>query len=124
MHRTSRRGWLLRLAARRQKVGFGTPSSKRRTGNQTEARRLRAANAGPSTGRDITSTGPHAAELAFDFRGCRTVVAEPKKPLAPSAHQHPETNFPFGTAHPRSRSIFFPILEDSTPLLFLSRCFV
>ena len=50
MRRTSRGGWLSRLAAKRQKVGLGTPSSNRKTENQTKARRLRHANAGPNTG--------------------------------------------------------------------------
>ena len=50
MRRTSRGGWLSRLAAKRQKVGFGTPSSNRNTENQVKARRLRHANASPSTG--------------------------------------------------------------------------
>ena len=45
------RGWLSRLAAKRpQKLDFCTWSPKRRTGNQTKARRLRPANADPSTG--------------------------------------------------------------------------
>ena len=51
MRRTSRGGWLSRLlAAKRQKVGLGTPSSNCKTENQTKARRLRHANAGPNTG--------------------------------------------------------------------------
>ena len=33
-----------------KKVGFGTPSLNRKTENQVKARRLRHANAGPSTG--------------------------------------------------------------------------
>ena len=41
-----------------------------RTGNQTKARQLRPVNAGPSTGPESPSTGPHAAELLFYFRGC------------------------------------------------------
>ena len=44
MRRTSRGGCLSRssTAKRRKKVGFGTPSSKRTTENQTKARRLRS----------------------------------------------------------------------------------
>ena len=54
MRRTSREGWLSRLAAKRQKSWVGHPelaqSSNRKTENQTKARRLRHVNAGPNTG--------------------------------------------------------------------------
>ena len=53
MRLTSRGGWLAGCRSWRQnakKVGFGTPSSNRKTENQVKARRLRHSNAGPSTG--------------------------------------------------------------------------
>ena len=52
-------------------LAFGTWSPKRRTGNQTKARRLRPEKCRSKHGAEKNSTGPHAAELAFYFRGCR-----------------------------------------------------
>ena len=48
---------------------------------EPETRQKRAGNALKTSvrarGRDITSTGPHAAELAFYFLGCRTKAGRP-----------------------------------------------
>ena len=64
MRRTSRGGWLSRLAAKRPKQSWvwRPESSNRKTENQAKARRLRHANAGLSTGPNMPDTAPHAAE--------------------------------------------------------------
>ena len=50
MRRASRGGWLSRLAAKRQKSWVWHPEFEPKTENQVKARRLRHANARPSTG--------------------------------------------------------------------------
>ena len=73
MRRTARaagwRAWRL-AATRTQKVGFGTPSSRRKP--KTRQKRAGCALQMPVRTRDPEShsTGPHVGELGFYFRGC------------------------------------------------------
>lgn len=74
MRRTSRGGWLSRLAAKRQKKWVWLPEfdpQNRKPGKSAVQRAGYAMRIpGRARGPDMPDTAPHAAELAFYFRWC------------------------------------------------------
>ena len=85
MRRTARAAGWRAWRQHAQKNGFGTSSSWRKNENQTKARRLCPANTGPNTGPESLSTGPHAGELGFYFRGCHAGASSRAVPVKPFA---------------------------------------